>query len=223
MPGFSVHSNASALPSRYNPYRAFTMSEDLLTGWIGFLSPPTPPQVGQPRRVACTTTQSQTRRELSVSALLRSTRPRGGFQSIPPSSQTGSSTGNMPSDHDSAQAQGEHEEKGLVPDTLSADVARAVEGKGKEGCEQCVGVGSIACPVCSGKGFSTISMMETVSAAQCRLCRGKCAIPCPTCREFIYKSVVWWDEIPSEEEDPDQNWRTGPDGNPRIPWSPPPV
>lgn len=112
---------------------------------------------------------------------------------------------------------------GDVPDALPADLVRAMSGKGKDDCVQCAGAGSVACPVCGATGFVRMTMMDTVSASQCRLCRGRCAVPCPSCREFVYKSVMWWDEIPSEEEDPDENWRKGPDGTPRVPWSPPPA
>jgi transcription elongation factor Elf1 len=109
-----------------------------------------------------------------------------------------------------------------VPDSMPGDLARALAG-GLPDCEQCTGAGTVPCPVCGQKGFVSLSMMDTVSAAQCRLCRGRCEIPCPSCRQFIYKSVVWWDQIPSAEEDPEEKWRKGDDGSDRIPWSPPPA
>lgn len=158
----------------------------------------------------------------SVQAVLRRTTYRGPEWNTPFAEDTTPSE-KAPSDPDKPSSEKAGEALQSVPDALPQDLVRAVGGKGKEGCEQCAGVGSIACPLCGSKGFISISMMETVSAVQCRLCRGRCAIPCPTCREFIYKSVVWWDQIPSEEDDPDENWRVGPDGNPRVPWSPPPA
>jgi hypothetical protein len=90
-------------------------------------------------------------------------------------------------------------------------------------CTQCKGNGEIECPVCDSKGFVSLEMMNTVSATQCRLCQGRRIVPCPTCRTVIYESIVWWDRIPSEEEDPEQSWQEGPDGDPRMPWTPPPV
>lgn len=109
------------------------------------------------------------------------------------------------------------------PSGLTDNLSKVISGTGSEGCKQCAGVGSIACPVCGSKGYVSINMMDTVSAGQCRLCRGKCVVPCPSCRDFIYRAVVWWDQIPEEGEDPDENWRVDEDGNPRIPWSPPPT
>lgn len=96
-------------------------------------------------------------------------------------------------------------------------------GAGRPGCVQCDGKGVIPCPVCDAKGYIALTMMDTTSSAQCRLCRGGRSVPCPTCREIVYKSVVWWDQIPSQEEDPDEKWREGPDGNPRISWTEPPA
>jgi hypothetical protein len=109
-------------------------------------------------------------------------------------------------------------------ETSKAAARAAVARSGADPhCAQCKGSGEIECPVCDTKGFVTIDMMNTVSAVQCRLCQGRRIIPCPTCREIIYKTILWWDRIPSEEEDPDQSWQQGPDGEPRMPWTPPPV
>lgn len=83
-----------------------------------------------------------------------------------------------------------------------------------EPCVQCAGTASIACPVCGATGYATMTMLDTVSAAQCRLCRGKCAVPCPTCRAHIYKSVLWWDEEGADDDEL-------PEG--RIRWGGPPV
>lgn len=110
-----------------------------------------------------------------------------------------------------------------TPSASTDNLSKVIVGTGSEGCEQCAGVGSIACPVCGSKGYVSMNMMDTVSAGQCRLCRGKCVIPCPSCRDFIYRAVVWWDQIPDDEEDPEENWRNDDEGNPRIPWSPPPA
>lgn len=96
------------------------------------------------------------------------------------------------------------------------------EGAGKPDCEQCSGKGEIQCPVCNAKGFITLTMMDTTSSSQCRMCRGQRIVPCPTCREMVYKSVLWWDQIPAQEDDPNEDWRRGPDG-PRISWGDPPA
>lgn len=114
------------------------------------------------------------------------------------------------------------------PDTGASDLAlpnlrELFAGAGRPGCEQCDGKGVIVCPVCDGKGYISLTMMDTTSSTQCRMCRGKRVIPCPSCRDIVYKSVVWWDQIPSEEDDPEEKWREGPDGEPRIPWSEPPA
>lgn len=62
-------------------------------------------------------------------------------------------------------------------------------------------------------------MLDTVSSAQCRMCRGGREVPCPSCRQVVYKSVVWWDQVPNEEEDPEQKWRfEGGDDEARITW-----
>lgn len=116
---------------------------------------------------------------------------------------------------------------GSADDTEESDLAlpnlkELFAGAGRAGCEQCGGSGEIPCPVCEAKGFVTLSMLDTVSSAQCRLCRGQRAIPCPTCRRLVYKSITWWDQIPSKDEDPDEKWKDGPDG-PRISWSEPPA
>lgn len=103
-------------------------------------------------------------------------------------------------------------------DLALPDLRELFEGAGKDGCEQCNGDGVIVCPVCNGKGFISFSMMDTVSTAQCRMCRGQRYVPCPSCRDEVYKSVLWWDLIPSPEDDPDEKWREGPDGQPRIRW-----
>lgn len=93
---------------------------------------------------------------------------------------------------------------------------------GDPGCEQCEGKGTISCPVCNGKGYFSLTMMDTTSATTCRMCRGRRSIPCPSCREAVFKSILWWDRIPSEDEDPNEDWRNGPDG-PRIEWGGPPT
>eukprot|EP00177_Eucheuma_denticulatum_P002932 GFKZ01005267.1.p2 GENE.GFKZ01005267.1~~GFKZ01005267.1.p2 ORF type:complete len:196 (-),score=14.60 GFKZ01005267.1:994-1581(-) len=118
--------------------------------------------------------------------------------------------------------------RNLDPDRDASDLVlpnlkELFAGAGHPDCPQCDGDGVITCPVCDGKGYIAMTMMDTTSSTQCRMCRGSRVIPCPSCRDIVYKSVVWWDQIPSEEEDPDENWRTGPDGEPRIPWTPPPV
>lgn len=93
------------------------------------------------------------------------------------------------------------------------------EAVGDPDCEQCGGAGWITCAVCDGKGFFTLTMMDTVSSTQCRMCRGQGKIPCPSCRAEVYDSVLWWDLIPSKEDDPEEKWRDGDeDGNPRISW-----
>lgn len=118
---------------------------------------------------------------------------------------------------------------GLPPaDTDSSDLAlpdlkKLFDKAGDPDCEQCYGEGEIECVVCQGKGFITLTMMGTTSSSQCRMCKGRGKIPCPSCRAVVYKSVLWWDQIPSEEEDPDEKWREGPDGEPRIPWNKPPT
>lgn len=122
----------------------------------------------------------------------------------------------------------EKEESARDLDDEASDLALPIlkelfAGAGKPGCEQCDGKGTIPCSVCDGKGYIALTMMDTTSSAQCRLCRGGRSIPCPTCRQIVYKSVVWWDEIPSQEEDPEEKWREGPDGNPRISWTEPPT
>lgn len=94
---------------------------------------------------------------------------------------------------------------------------------GDPNCDHCKGAGVITCPVCEGKGYYSVTLMDITSSSTCRMCRGRRVIPCPTCREMVFKSIMWWDQIPSEDEDPDENWRTGPDGMPRIPWGEPPT
>lgn len=84
-----------------------------------------------------------------------------------------------------------------------------------ENCVQCIGKGEIECPLCMGKGFTSMRMMDVVSSSTCRLCHGRCIAPCPTCREEVYRSVLWWDRIPTD--DVEERWREGPDG-PRIEW-----
>lgn len=110
------------------------------------------------------------------------------------------------------------------PDTDASDLAlpdlkALFEPSGDPDCEQCEGAGLIVCPVCQGKGYITMTMMDTTSSTQCRMCKGKRFIPCPSCRAEVYKSVLWWDLIPSVEDDPEEKWREGPDGKPRIRWS----
>lgn len=90
---------------------------------------------------------------------------------------------------------------------------------GDPNCEQCEGTGTVVCPVCTGTGYFTVTMMDTVSSSQCRLCKGQKYIPCPSCRQEVYESVLWWDLVPSKEDDPDEKWREGPDGEPRIKWN----
>ncbi|KAK1869125.1 hypothetical protein I4F81_011607 [Pyropia yezoensis] len=93
---------------------------------------------------------------------------------------------------------------------------------GEPDCGQCGGAGTIGCVVCGGTGSVTMTlMMDTTSSSQCRMCRGRSRIPCPSCRAVVYKSVVWWDKIPDDDED--EEWRKGDDGSPRMPWSPPPA
>jgi hypothetical protein len=182
---------------------------------------PLPPSRLHPAAPARRTGRPPAPRARAPQAVLR----RATRRVAAPQSQV-SSMSDTPPDAEpepSQAAPGESAEAPAVSDELQDDLTRAVTGRGEEGCEQCTGVGSVACPVCSAKGFLSISMMETVSATQCRLCRGRCVIPCPTCRSVIFKSVVWWDLIPSEEDDPEEKWRTGPDGRPRMPWSPPPA
>lgn len=104
-------------------------------------------------------------------------------------------------------------------DLVLPDLRNLFAGSGAEGCEQCAGKGTVECPVCGGKGFVTLTMMDVVSSSQCRLCKGKRNIPCPTCREEVYKSVIWWDLIPSDEDDPNEEWREGPEGEPRVRWT----
>lgn len=126
----------------------------------------------------------------------------------------------------SSSAAGEGEEKGVAgsDDAEASDLAlpslkALFAGAGDPNCEQCGGRGETGCAVCNATGFIKITMMDTVSSSQCRLCRGRRCIPCPTCRKEVYKTVLWWDLIPSKEEDPEENWRTGPDGEPRIRWT----
>lgn len=181
------------------------------------LSPATAPTSGRQRYLTRAPVQCVLRRRIASSdrsiPVLKDSNPEG----------SGGYTGKdeNESENDGAEQSADSGSTG-VPDTLPVDYARAVDGRGKDGCEQCDGVGSIVCPVCGGKGYISMTMMDTVSAAQCRMCRGRGAIPCPSCRDFIFKSVIWWDQIPSEDEDPDENWRTGPDGQPRVPWGGPP-
>lgn len=115
---------------------------------------------------------------------------------------------------------GESEAVDSGPSDLALpDLRSLFEGAGDPECGQCTGKGETPCPVCDAKGFVSLSMMDTVSSSQCRMCKGKRSIPCPSCRQEVYKSVLWWDLIPSKEEDPDEQWREGPDGEPRIRWS----
>lgn len=109
----------------------------------------------------------------------------------------------------------ENDASGLV----LPDLRSLFAGAGKEGCEQCGGSGEAPCPVCEAKGFVSVTMMDTVSSSQCRMCKGKRAIPCPSCRQEVYSSVLWWDLIPPKEEDSDEDWAEGPDGEPRLRWS----
>lgn len=109
-----------------------------------------------------------------------------------------------------------------VSDLSIPDLRELLSSGGKPDCVQCHGKGEIECMVCDGKGFFSLTMMEKTSAGQCRMCRGNRVIPCPSCKEFVYKSVLWWDQVPSQEEDPNEEWRDGPDG-PRIDWTGPPT
>lgn len=106
------------------------------------------------------------------------------------------------------------------PETIP-EFSQILSSRGDPSCKQCEGRGEISCPVCASQGFVSMKMFDTVSTVQCRLCRGKVRIPCPSCRSMIYKSVLWWDQIP--KDDPEDKWRTGEDGQPRIPWTPPPA
>lgn len=101
------------------------------------------------------------------------------------------------------------------------DLRRLIDGAGDPDCVQCHGSGQIRCAVCDGKGMLSLTMMDTTSASTCRLCQGRRIIPCPSCRSEVFRSVLWWDQIPSKEDDPDEKWRDGPDG-PRIGWGGPP-
>lgn len=105
-----------------------------------------------------------------------------------------------------------------ISDLSLPNLRELFEGAGDPNCGQCSGKGEISCPVCQAKGFISLTMMDTVSSAPCRMCHGQCIIPCPSCRQIVYKSITWWDRIPSKEDDPDEKWREGPDGEPRIPW-----
>lgn len=109
----------------------------------------------------------------------------------------------------------------FTPEVSLPDLRRLMDGSGSAGCEQCGGAGQIECVVCEGKGMISITMMDTTSASTCRLCQGRRIIPCPSCRSEVFKSVLWWDKIPSPEEDPEGKWRDGPEG-PRIQWGGPP-
>ncbi|KAI0566713.1 Heat shock protein DnaJ [Gracilaria domingensis] len=102
-------------------------------------------------------------------------------------------------------------------DEVQITIPNAFEVSGDPDCVQCTGNGEVDCPVCNGTGFFTLTIMETVSSSQCRMCSGRKIIPCPTCRQIVFKSVLWWDQIPSEEEDPEEKWRDGPDG-PKFRW-----
>lgn len=101
------------------------------------------------------------------------------------------------------------------------DLRELFTSAGDPNCGQCKGKGSIECPICNGNGYFILTMMETTSATTCRMCRGRRSIPCPSCRAIVFKSILWWDRIPSQDDDPDENWRKGPDG-PRIDWGGPP-
>lgn len=109
-----------------------------------------------------------------------------------------------------------------VSDLSLPDLKQLFSSEGEPGCVQCEGKGEVVCPICMGKGYFSLTMMDTTSATTCRMCRGRRIIPCPTCREIVFKSIMWWDQIPSEEQDPSEEWRDGPDG-PRISWGEPPV
>lgn len=138
-----------------------------------------------------------------------------------------------PSDETTEGTTGESTEKGSSEGAQAAkgstspsdvslpDLRRLMDGSGSVGCEQCGGAGQIECVVCEGKGMLSLVMMDTTSASTCRLCQGRRIIPCPSCRSEVFRSVLWWDEIPSQEEDPEGKWRDGPDG-PRIKWGSPP-
>lgn len=106
-----------------------------------------------------------------------------------------------------------------VSELALPDLSSLFSSAGDPDCDVCHGDGVIPCVLCDGKGYFTLTMMDTVSSTQCRLCKGKRVIPCPSCRKEVYKSVLWWDLIPSKEDDPEENWREGPDGEPRIRWS----
>ncbi|CAN8074130.1 unnamed protein product [Agarophyton chilense] len=121
------------------------------------------------------------------------------------------------SDETNEETTSDHPEQTQPLEEVDLPVPNAFEVSGEPGCIQCSGKGEIDCPVCDAKGFYSINLMDTVSSSSCRLCMGRRTIPCPSCRQIVYKSVLWWDQIPSAEEDPEQKWTDGPDG-PRFGW-----
>lgn len=124
-----------------------------------------------------------------------------------------------PSDQETSETSSEDQSPEIdVEDAkLQVPLPSIFETNGNPECEQCTGAGEIECPVCSGTGFFSLTMMDTVSSTQCRMCQGHKIIPCPSCRQVVYKSVLWWDQVPSEEDDPEEKWRDGEDG-PRFRW-----
>lgn len=104
-------------------------------------------------------------------------------------------------------------------DLTLPDLRALFEPAGDPDCEQCEGAGVVPCMVCGGTGVFTMTMMDTVSTTTCRMCKGKKYMPCPSCRSEVYSSVLWWDLIPSKEDDPEEKWRDGPDGEVRFRWN----
>ncbi|PXF43153.1 hypothetical protein BWQ96_07097 [Gracilariopsis chorda] len=120
-------------------------------------------------------------------------------------------------DASGASSEDESEQIDIEDIKLQFPLPSIFENSGNPECEQCAGAGEIECPVCSGTGFYSLTMMDTVSSSQCRMCQGHKSIPCPTCRRVVYKSVLWWDQVPSAEDDPEEKWRDGEEG-PRFQW-----
>lgn len=135
-----------------------------------------------------------------------------------PQNSDASDKDDQPSDTDNRINQDDK----TASDLALPDLQKLFYEKGDPDCQQCEGEGVITCPVCNGTGFLTLTMMDQTSSTTCRMCKGRRLIPCPSCRTLVFKSVLWWDQIPSEEDDPDETWRTGPDGQPRFPWGGPP-